>query len=308
MPKIEKIHETKTSGRKVRKRESGNNINVTPEQLGKFKNGEVNIMLYRIGKNFLLADAQKMWQKISQDTIKNGKEEIYLNKDFEITNLMLKRISLREECELSKEDKKDKEIAQLLREKYQLSDNVIVQLLEGVGNSVKRGETVETGEKQKESKIAEKETEYDSITKDSADIEKNFKEGKINETTKEQLIKARVGQGIFRDNVVKLYEGVCCVTGCKIKNILIASHIQPWRASNNKERLDCYNGLLLRSDIDKLFDQGYITFTEDGKIRRAKELDKDEANKLGIRNGVHIHLHEKSCDYMQHHRENIFKK
>ena len=40
--------------------------------------------------------------------------------------------------------------------------------------------------------------------------------------------------------------------------ILIASHIKPWRVSNNNERLDVYNGLLLLPNLDKLFDKGYI--------------------------------------------------
>ncbi len=81
-------------------------------------------------------------------------------------------------------------------------------------------------------------------------------------TTRKCLIDARLGQGQFRVDVEKLWRGACGVTGCRISAVLRASHIKPWSQSNNKERLDPENGILLAAHIDALFDRGLITFLE----------------------------------------------
>ena len=78
----------------------------------------------------------------------------------------------------------------------------------------------------------------------------------IAETEKEAIIRARIGQGLFRNRLLSYWAG-CSITGCKLTNILIASHIKPWRYSNNPERLDVFNGLLLTPNYDKLFDLGF---------------------------------------------------
>ncbi|MFE8730531.1 HNH endonuclease, partial [Aeromonas hydrophila] len=83
----------------------------------------------------------------------------------------------------------------------------------------------------------------------------------LNATEKQQLVKSRRGQGIFRANLEKV-ELACRVTGVTNTALLIASHIKPWsRCANNAERLDGNNGLLLSPHIDKLFDRGWITFS-----------------------------------------------
>jgi predicted restriction endonuclease len=66
----------------------------------------------------------------------------------------------------------------------------------------------------------------------------------------------------------------------------VASHIKPWRASDNTERLDTYNGLLLLPNLDKAFDLGFITFTERGRIIVSNQLE--ESGKLGIDSGMRI--------------------
>jgi putative restriction endonuclease len=66
----------------------------------------------------------------------------------------------------------------------------------------------------------------------------------IEETTRDSVIKSRLGQGEYRRNLIEVWGG-CSVTGCKTIEILRASHIKPWRFSSNSERLDPYNGLLL---------------------------------------------------------------
>ena len=66
-------------------------------------------------------------------------------------------------------------------------------------------------------------------------------------------------------------ESRCRLTGVSDKRLLVASHIKPWRYSTNPERLDGYNGLLLSPHVDKLFDRGWISFSDQGKILCAKQ-------------------------------------
>lgn len=70
-----------------------------------------------------------------------------------------------------------------------------------------------------------------------------FKESYENlpETTREAVIQSRIGQGLFRTDLIEFWQG-CSVTDCKHIELLRASHIKPWRDSSNAERLDTYNG------------------------------------------------------------------
>jgi putative restriction endonuclease len=95
--------------------------------------------------------------------------------------------------------------------------------------------------------------------------ENKIKEMPIPDTEKEQLIKARRGQGKFRANL-ELVETKCRLTGVNFKPLLVASHIKPWKDSTNEEKLDGNNGLLLSPHVDKLFDKGYISFSDDGEV------------------------------------------
>lgn len=126
----------------------------------------------------------------------------------------------------------------------------------------------------------------------------------IKETEKEALIQARVGQGKFRKNILELWDGKCSVTGCSMTELLIAAHIKPWKDCNNKERLDKFNGLFLTPNIDKLFDQGLISFAYNGKILISSKLNKKDREKLGINENMKItkvsHDHKK---YLSYHRK-----
>lgn len=84
-------------------------------------------------------------------------------------------------------------------------------------------------------------------------------------TTREALVQARVGQGRFRSDVASLWgKGeVCALTGIDVPELLIASHIKPWRESSDDERLDACNGLLLATHVDKAFDRYLLSFRED---------------------------------------------
>lgn len=141
-----------------------------------------------------------------------------------------------------------------------------------------------------------------NLVEDIKSIELN---GDCSSTEKESLIKARIGQGNFRNTLIE-YWNACSVTNYQYTEILIASHIKPWKDSTNEERLDVYNGLLLLPNIDKLFDKGYISFDVKGKIMLSKAISNYDS--LGIDKTMKIKLDEKHHKYLEFHRESVFKK
>ncbi len=125
-------------------------------------------------------------------------------------------------------------------------------------------------------------------------------------TEKDSIVKSRVGQGTFRKELIEYWHG-CAVSQCPLTWMLIASHIKPWRDSDNQERLDAYNGLLLLPNYDKLFDMGYISFSQNGKIMCSRLLDKFDRETIGITNDLHlVKLEEQHLKYLKYHNENCF--
>ena len=103
----------------------------------------------------------------------------------------------------------------------------------------------------------------------------------LSATEKQAVTKARIGQGMFRQLLLEMWEG-CAVTNIRLPNVLRASHIKPWRFSTNSERLDPYNGLLLLPQYDQLFDKGLISFDEKGTLIRSRAIEEIDPRKLGI--------------------------
>ena len=101
------------------------------------------------------------------------------------------------------------------------------------------------------------------------------------ETERQSLTLCRIGQGEFRAQLVSYWNG-CAVTRTNCIPLLKASHIKPWRTSNNIERLDVFNGLLLSPNIDTAFDTGHITFDSQGKIVLSKAITGTPAFQLHI--------------------------
>lgn len=87
----------------------------------------------------------------------------------------------------------------------------------------------------------------------------------IGDTDREAIIRARRGQGLFKQHVMDI-ESKCRITGVGNPIHLVASHCKPWRDSSNEERLDGENGLLLMPSIDHLFDRGFIDFEDSGDL------------------------------------------
>jgi putative restriction endonuclease len=126
-------------------------------------------------------------------------------------------------------------------------------------------------------------------------------------TFREQLVRARRGQGVFRSNVL-LREEFCRVTRVDEPRHLKAGHIKPWRDANDAERLDGANGLLLSPHIDHLFDEGYITFSSSQELVIVPEVRDKLLDAWGIDAGVRIgEFSREQNAYLDYHRTNVFK-
>lgn len=140
------------------------------------------------------------------------------------------------------------------------------------------------------------------------ELEAEPEASQLTETQKLILVKARRGQGAFREDLVKIWH-CCSVTGCANLTFLRASHIRPWSISNNVERLDPYNGLLLTPNLDAAFDQGLITFDDEGRSRLSPELRPEDRKLLGIHGKLRLKkVSSRHIPYLTYHRENVFKR
>ncbi|MGY5267791.1 HNH endonuclease [Paraclostridium bifermentans] len=117
----------------------------------------------------------------------------------------------------------------------------------------------------------------------------------------------RVGQSQLRNRLIEKYKK-CQICGLDIVDLLIASHIKPWKYSNNEERLDINNGLLLCPNHDKLFDKGFITFNNDGSIVISDLLNSKNKDIMRINNNIKIELNLENKKYMNWHRKYCLKK
>ena len=134
--------------------------------------------------------------------------------------------------------------------------------------------------------------------------------------SKEQLVKTRINQSFFRQSVLSAYNSTCCITGIKIPQVLIASHIIPWSNADDKtEKTNPKNGLCLNSLHDKAFDKGLITITPDFKIKVSQKLfdiQKDDISEkwFGNINGNKIMLPDRflpAKEYLEYHNTKIYE-
>jgi len=126
-------------------------------------------------------------------------------------------------------------------------------------------------------------------------------------TEQEQVVISRLGQGNFRRNVIRLW-GSCSVTGLQNVSLLRASHIKPWKDSNNNERLTPYNGLLLIPDYDFLFDRGYITFKNDGDVLVSQRLSPFARKVFDVRDDLQLRrVFPENKEHLEFHRSQVFE-
>ena len=134
-------------------------------------------------------------------------------------------------------------------------------------------------------------------------------------TEKVLTTKARIGQRFFRHSVLASYNSRCCITGNPVPELLVASHILPWK-SHPEQRLNPRNGLCLAQTQDAAFDRGLITFDTDFRLvigTRLKEYLPSEAlerNFLAYE-GKPMQMPDKflpEAEFMRMHRDEVFER
>ncbi len=132
---------------------------------------------------------------------------------------------------------------------------------------------------------------------------------KISQKKKETIIRARIGQGKYREDLLEECS-YCPFTLVNDERLLIASHIKPWAKANNEEKIDPKNGFMLTPTYDKLFDRGFITFDDNKKLIVSPWLSPMNQKRLNIYTGLLVSklpLDEKRKEYLKYHREYVFK-
>jgi putative restriction endonuclease len=126
------------------------------------------------------------------------------------------------------------------------------------------------------------------------------------------LTRGRLGQGAFRVLVTDAYERRCAVTGERTLPVLEAAHIKPY-ALNGPHRVS--NGILLRSDLHKLFDLGYVTVTPDLRLEVSPRLKSEWENgrEYYAHHGASLRFHpvdaasRPSTEFLMWHNETKFQ-
>lgn len=137
----------------------------------------------------------------------------------------------------------------------------------------------------------------------SARVEARLANIAVTERTAE--VRQRIGQDVFREALIELWDGRCAVTGLSLPAPLLrASHAKPWAIANDQERLDPFNGLLLAVHLDALFDSGLMTFDDNGVATFSNDLSEPARCALGVSNGMRItHLLPGHLPYLRFHRD-----
>lgn len=123
----------------------------------------------------------------------------------------------------------------------------------------------------------------------------------------------RKGQNLFRKAVLSAYQWRCCITGVAEPRLLVAGHIRPWRC-DQANRLNPRNGLCLSTLIDRAFDTGLITISEDLCLVLSSELQAHKTNEhihetFFSRQGISVTMPEKFAPdpaFLAWHREKVF--
>lgn len=136
--------------------------------------------------------------------------------------------------------------------------------------------------------------------------------GAAEEEVEEKKPVARYGREGQDDYRRKLLEECpfCPITMINEESLLIASHIKPWAVSDSKERIDPNNGFILSPLYDKLFDRGYITFTDDKRVTISNWLSRQVKERIGIKDNQlfqFLPINDARAHYLEYHRSTVFK-
>lgn len=147
----------------------------------------------------------------------------------------------------------------------------------------------------------------------AADIKTDYQvatETSLNAIDKEILTRSRgFAQRLFRGNLFRLWDGACAVTGVREPKVLKASHIKPWAKSEVIEKVDHFNGLLLIPNLDSLFNEGLISFKDDGNVMVSNKLDREDGRRICINDNLHLtQVFTETKPYLDFHRSMLFEK
>ncbi|MBM2815271.1 MAG: restriction endonuclease [Ignavibacteria bacterium] len=149
--------------------------------------------------------------------------------------------------------------------------------------------------------------------KDLANIYEEFDFDDKRGDDKIRSVKTRVNQKFFRQTVLSSYNFSCAITGLNIPELLVASHIIPWK-DNKETRVNPKNGICLNVFHDKAFDKGFITITTDYKIKVSNYIyDNFEDNSthwFKQYENLKINMPERfapNLEFILYHNENIFE-
>lgn len=126
-------------------------------------------------------------------------------------------------------------------------------------------------------------------------------------TEREATVRQRVGQSLFREGLMALWGGRCAITGLDVPELLRASHAKPWADSNDVERLDVYNGLLLAAHWDAAFDAGLVAVLPNGVVVANPALTDAARGVLGLSDALRLKLRPDHKPYLAWHRERVFR-
>ncbi|MGI2227974.1 HNH endonuclease [Shewanella frigidimarina] len=127
----------------------------------------------------------------------------------------------------------------------------------------------------------------------------------LSEYERKALVKQRIGHSRFA-KAVKERAGNTCQINTNISRNLIASHIKPWTLSKNYEKVDIDNGLCLSPSFDGLFEDGLISFNDDGSII-INDLSESEMSAYGLLGTESIKITTGQSKYLAWHRVNKLK-
>jgi putative restriction endonuclease len=130
----------------------------------------------------------------------------------------------------------------------------------------------------------------------------------IPETERTCEVRQRIGQDVFREALMDLWQERCAVTGLAFPpKLLRASHAKPWAKATDSERLDPFNGLLLSIHLDAMFDAGLIAFSDEGMLLCSRRLDDAIRQHYSISDSLHLRtLSPGHIPYLAWHRTKIF--
>lgn len=136
-----------------------------------------------------------------------------------------------------------------------------------------------------------------------------YNKSRAEEKKESDIRQARNGQGRYRELLLEQCR-FCPFTMIADERLLIASHIKPWAASTDAERIDPYNGYMLSPLYDKLFDRGFITFTENRHLILSEFISPFTWKQLHLKNDTFIKalpMDDKRAEYLKFHHKAVFK-